>query len=96
MSDQECQKGGIKTKIIVDTEDSLTGLSEKTITYKKPVSGTVGAWPAIQDGETIYFITASVNDLDEVGIWELQANVKITDWEGPGKITYISVLANLS
>lgn len=94
MADQEVQKGGIGTKIIVETEDPLTGLSVQTIAYRKP-NGDAGSWTAVQEGaESISYTTTSNDDLDEVGDWCLQANVTVTSWSGPGTKTTLTVLSN--
>jgi hypothetical protein len=93
MEDQTAQINGIGTKIIVDTEDDLIGLTNPFISYLKP-SGASGTWEAIDMGDgKIYYISVA-GDLDEVGEWCLQANVKVTDWEGAGTKGTLTILAN--
>jgi len=93
MADNEAQVLSIGTRIIVDTEDALTGLSSPTIAYRKP-SGATGSWSAsLYSAGKISYVTQA-GDLDEVGDWCLQASVTVTDWQGKGKKTILTVLSN--
>ncbi len=95
MADQEVQLAGIGTKIIMDTEDTLSGLSAQSITFRKP-SGEFGTWTADDEGGgEISYTTDSADDLDESGRWTLQANVTVTSWSGAGKRAYLLVRPNV-
>ena len=72
-------------KIEIDTGVDLSGGSA-VIRYRKP-SGTKGDWASDID-ETIVYYNATPSDINEVGLWKLQAIVTISDKVYKSKIVY--------
>ena len=63
--------------------------------YKKP-DGTFGEWPAKLSGiGSLEYITQA-GDLDMVGTWQVQAYLKMPDWEGHSTWDYLQVLQPLT
>jgi hypothetical protein len=90
------QVGDIGTKILLDCVEDLTGFTSGKIKYIKP-SGEPGEWTAVRDGTGIYYITVTVDDLDEEGNWCIQSYVEIgtpTTWAGHGEMTKFVVNSN--
>jgi hypothetical protein len=61
--------------ITLDTGIDLTAASNKRILYKKP-NGIKGYWPATSTGNTLTYNVQN-GDIDQVGIWTVQAYVEI-------------------
>jgi len=91
-------EGAVGFEIFIATGLDLAAATEITIHYEKP-SGAVGSWTATADvkdgayGAT--YITASEDDLDEVGTTKLQVGVIMPGFSGRGAIATLKVLAAL-
>ena len=77
---------------------NVAGTSVKNILLKKPVTGTVVTKAATlytdgTDGKIQYLTIA--NDLNEVGVWETQADTTEAGWDGTAEIKRFKVLRNL-
>jgi len=66
-------KGDFGIELRLDTEVELNNTIEAKILYQKP-SGEVGEWTAYVDGTDVVH-TVQESELDEAGIWVLQALV---------------------
>jgi hypothetical protein len=67
----------------LDTGISLTGASVTKILYKKP-SGLKGSWNATATG-TVLSYQLQNGDIDEAGLWSIQAYVEIGGKKAYGK-----------
>jgi hypothetical protein len=78
--------------IIVRTGITLTGASDLLIKYRKP-DGTTGAWVStIVGGNPTYMHYETVaGDLDQNGVWQLQAYAAFGADVGNGKIVNVRV-----
>lgn len=101
--DSDIQVGaiGVTFQLIVRSKDGIVDLSSataKAIYYKKP-DDTSGSWVAsfTSDGTDgkIEYITTSVNDLNQEGIWQIQGYVSMPDFTGRSTISSFEVNANL-
>lgn len=64
-------------EIFVDTDYVLTGATLTVLRVKKPETKTVVSWIAtIVNTDTLYYVTTT-DDLDEVGVYEIQPKVEI-------------------
>lgn len=82
--------GDINTKIKLDVGTDISSALKIEIHYKKP-NGDIGKWSAVLEGtDYIYYLTKS-DDLDENGVWEVQAYIEFSTWKGHGEITSFSV-----
>lgn len=73
--------GDSYTQISLDTGISLTGATVTRILYKKP-NGIKGYWNATVSGTALQYQLLA-GDIDQDGIWEIQAYVVIA-----GKTAY--------
>ena len=81
---------GDAVTIDLDTELDLTGQTNLRINYKKPVSETEGYWDAIiEDTTKVRYTTIVDTDLDEAGLWDLQAYDP--DWDVHGDLVQMRV-----
>lgn len=76
--------GQSKLHIEVLTGIDLTGMTKAEILYKKPVSGTEGAWVGYvvnaKSGIIAYDVTPALPPtLNEKGLWSLRARVTFSD-----------------
>ena len=81
--------GDVGTKITLHLGEDLTLATLLEIHYRKP-SGTLGKWTAIAEGESMSYITQA-GDVDEPGLWTLNARVALPDWSGFSTQTTLSV-----
>jgi hypothetical protein len=78
--------------IIVQTGITLTGATDLLIKYRKP-DGTTGAWVStIVGGAVTYMHYETIKgDLDQNGVWQLQAYAEFGATVGNGKIVNVRV-----
>jgi hypothetical protein len=67
---------GAKLEIVLNIIYTLVGGEIKRIKYRKPVSALTGRWVATQKTPTSLAYTTIATDLDEPGIWEVQAYIE--------------------
>ena len=80
--------GDYGIEVRLDTQFQLENVEIARIIYKKP-SGTTGYWDAQVDGTELVYIIKE-GDIDEAGIWFLQAYVKSSVYELTGnKVSYL-------
>lgn len=87
--------GDIGTEIILDTGSDISTAASTTIVVKKP-DGTVVEWAAdIYQTNCLRYVTMA-GDLNEVGIYKLQAKVSLPNWSGLGKVATFQVYPGLA
>lgn len=96
---QKIQVGMIGVEIFLETGLNLATASGISINYRKPdgatgsFTGTAATKPAPRDN-TRYgakYVTASADDLDQVGEWEFQVSVVMTGFTGAGEVATLMV-----
>ena len=87
--------GDVGFQIFLATGVDVSGASSLAIRYRKP-DGTEGEWAATattlngQDG--IQHVTAAASELDQAGVWHLQAEVTgVSGFTGTGDRTTMQV-----
>lgn len=80
-------QGDSYSQIVLDTGISLTGASSTRILYTKP-SGLKGYWTATPSGTTLIYQLVD-GDINEAGIWSVQAEVVIGGKTAYGDISEI-------
>lgn len=66
-----------------DAKETLVGATLLRLRFKKPSKAT-GVWVAhVQGTNFLEFVTSAESDVDEVGIWQVQAEVT-----RPGQVVY--------
>lgn len=77
--------GDVGTRITLTLGEDASTATVRTIKYEKP-NGSVGGWDAElgADNESIYYDTASADDLDQAGTWTLESYVEMPTgkWHG--------------
>lgn len=80
----------VGTKIKLYTGQDISSATIVKISYKKP-NGDTGEWDgSIEEDEYVVYIVQA-GDLDQVGIWKLQAYVVLPDWTGRGETVDMEV-----
>lgn len=69
-------------EIALDIGTTLTDVIEARILYQKP-SGVTGYWPASLDTNYVVYLV-DVGDIDETGVWTLQAYIRGNGYELTG------------
>lgn len=82
--------GSIGTIIDLDTEATITGATSATIMALKP-DGTEVEWTGAVNGTTVVRYTTIADDLDQEGVWRLQAKVVMAAGTWPGKTVTMTV-----
>lgn len=89
------QVGDVGAAISVDVSDigDVSLAANILIKYLKP-SGEEGQWVGTVSGSTMEYTTVD-GDVDEDGVWYLQATFDLGTWRGSSKVTSITVGKNL-
>jgi hypothetical protein len=82
--------GDVGTEIILDCGVSLADASLLEIRAKKP-SGAAVAWPATLEAPNSLKHVILSGELDESGVWALQAYVVTPTWSGRGETVRMTV-----
>lgn len=77
--------GDVGVEIIQDVETDISEATLMIIKYKKP-NGSRGFWPAEKKNATNIFYVSGPGDLDNAGIWDMQAYVESPGWKLHGKV----------
>lgn len=77
-------KGDIGTKIKINVGENIVTATIRKIKYKKP-SGITGEWNALLEGTNYMYYITIANDINEKGIWLVQAYIELPDWKGHGE-----------
>jgi hypothetical protein len=88
-------KGDVGTVIKLDTLSDISSNTGLSIKVKKP-SGVIQTWVSTLEGSTIVRHVIQSGELDEVGIYKLQAQVQLPGFSGSSDITSIQVDNTLS
>lgn len=86
--------GQVGAQIRLDTEDDPARLAEATtkeIWYRRPETGTTGAWTASLDGTVLVYTTLAIGDLPENGEYKLQVYLAGPGFKVTGKIVSMYV-----
>jgi hypothetical protein len=99
MTIETAHKGSIGTKIVITclTDEAIAdGISLASATVKKlyarAPSGAVKDWTATASGTNALAYTTIAGDLDEAGIWAIQAYIVTPLWTGRGDTVRVSVV----
>lgn len=82
--------GDVGTIITVDCGEALTGATTTNLLVKKP-GGSIVTWSAAIYNTNYLRYTIQVNDLDENGVYHLQAYVIMPSWTGRGETDQFTV-----
>lgn len=74
--------------LTLDTKIPLVGATATRILYTKP-NGLKGFWPATVVGTTLEYQLLN-NDVDQAGVWKIQAYVEISGRKAYGQITEVN------
>ena len=80
----------IGISIHVETGENISLASELVLRVKKP-DGTIVNWAGSLEGLTKIKYTVVSGDLDQAGIYYLQAYVKLASWTGLGETTNFTI-----
>ncbi len=84
-------KGDVGTEILLDTSSDLTDATNTKIRCKKP-DGTTVEWAAtIKETTKLSYITAA-GDLDQAGMYRVQASLTLGSWSGLGETASFKIL----
>jgi hypothetical protein len=88
--------GDIGTVILLNTGVDVSAATVKKMRVRKP-SGTVVEWTATTPpGQNNYLTyTTIAGDIDQAGVWSIQAQVTMASWSGVGNVAAFVVLAKL-
>jgi hypothetical protein len=87
--------GDVGTVITIDVAGTdLSGATDILIYYRKP-SGETGSWTGTLDVDVITYTTVT-GDIDEDGVWFLQATFTLASWTGSSRVVAIDVLPAIS
>lgn len=81
--------GDIGTAIELDTGVSLVGATVTQIKVRKP-SGAVVTWTATVSGTKLRYVTL-LNDLDQEGVWRMQASMTLPSGKWLGETAELKV-----
>lgn len=83
--------GSIGTVITLDCGEDVSAASVRKIKAKRP-DGTTVDWTAVADGTNGIAYTTVADDLNQAGVWYLQAYVELSGgWKGPGDTVVLMV-----
>lgn len=86
-------KDDIGTVIDLDAGEDVSAASSLRIYYTKP-SGTISFWTATLQGTSLLRYTVQSGDLDEAGVWALQARVVTAGGTWRGETVKLRVYAH--
>ena len=89
--------GDVGVTIPIDLTDiaDLSTATDSSIQYRKP-SGLYGSWDSTIVGNIIQYTTINATDLDEVGVWYIQATYSITGFTGSSNTKSFRVLETIA
>ena len=86
--------GDVGTEIIIDCGAPISAATKCEIKFSRP-SGTTGTWIATLKTTTSISYVTQADDIDELGLWWVQAYIETPAWKLYGKATTIEVLSPL-
>ena len=69
---------------------NLAAATAVYIKYRKP-NGDEGTWTGTVNGEIIQYTTTAATDVDQYGVWIMQATFELPTWSGSSKMVAIPV-----
>lgn len=75
--------GDSGTEIILDCGTDISDATVREIVARKP-TGQVVTWTAVASGTNGIKYTLQAGDLNQAGVWTLQAKVTTPTWSGRG------------
>lgn len=88
---EKTYRGAIGLKIVMATTVDVSGATLVRLKYKKP-SGAAGYWGGMVETPTsVSYTTVSEYDLDEAGVWEIQAYVEKGGYKLHGRFDELDV-----
>jgi hypothetical protein len=83
----------VGTQIILNCGTDLSGATLLRIKVKKP-NGVSVTWTALPYMTTQIAYTTILGDLDQVGVYKIQAYVETPSWKGHGETLNLTVYNN--
>ncbi len=83
-------KGDVGTEIVLECDDDISSAVALEIHVQKP-DGSMTSWPATLKGTTQLSRYTAVGDLDQSGVYRLQAGVTLPSWSGRGEVVALVV-----
>lgn len=83
----------VGTEIILDLGADLTSAASPEISVKKP-DGSVVSWPAEVVETTKLRHVLEAGDLDQAGVYHIQAVPNLSSWSGRGATVAVRVYEN--
>jgi hypothetical protein len=80
---------GTAIRIAVSGDVDLSTALSTSIRYRKP-DGVTGEWPGTVVDGAVEYITVS-GDIDQAGVWYIQAFFELPTWQGSSKVISIRV-----
>jgi len=80
---------GTVIKISLTGDIDISTAVATAIRYRKP-SGATGEWPSTIVDNSLEYLTQA-GDIDEAGVWSIQAFFDLTTWQGTSKVESITV-----
>ena len=77
-------KNDMGVEIVLDVGTDISGATIRKIKFKRP-NGTIGVWNATAKSSTSIAYVTKEGDLNNAGIWKLQAYVEKATWKLHGK-----------
>ena len=77
--------GDVGVEIVLDVETDISEATVMKIKYKK-TSGKRDIWNAEKKDATKIFYLTGPGDLDNAGIWDMQAYVEAPGWKLHGRV----------
>lgn len=83
--------GEIGTEILLDTKVDIIAATATKVKCKKP-DGTIVEWAATIKETTILSYTTAAGDLDQAGMYRVQASLTLGSWSGSGETASFKIL----
>lgn len=82
--------GDYGTVVSINCGEDVSGATVAQLKVQKP-GGTIVTWTATVYGTDYLRYTIQDGDLDEAGVWKIQAAVTLPSWKGLGKTDTFTV-----
>ena len=73
-------KNDMGVEIVLDVGTDISGATIRKIKFKRP-NGTIGVWNATAKSSTSIAYVTKEGDLNNAGIWTLQAYIEKATWK---------------
>lgn len=93
MTAETVYKNTVGTVLVVDCGEVITGATDIKLLVMKPDETEV-EWNAVIDGETKIRYIVKSGDLDQVGLYKVQASLTLGSWSGRGNTASFRVEDN--